>query len=90
VAWSETVSCIVNWDELTNVALCATPLKVTVELERKFVPLMVRVCAVAPAVAEVGDRVVMAGTGLVMIVEAPPQPVARISKPQIIPRTYPS
>jgi hypothetical protein len=51
---------------------------------------MVRVCAAAPAVVEEGDRVVMAGTRLFMIVEAPPQPVTRMSKPQIIQRTYPS
>jgi hypothetical protein len=36
---------------------------VTVELERKFVPLMVRVCAAAPTVVEEGERLVILGTG---------------------------
>ena len=33
-------------------------------METKLVPLMVKVCAAAPAVAEVGERVVMVGTVL--------------------------
>ncbi|MGA2075850.1 MAG: hypothetical protein ABSH52_20355 [Terriglobia bacterium] len=33
------------------------------ELERKFVPLMVNVCAAAPAVTEEGERLVILGTG---------------------------
>jgi len=49
--------------ELTKVAVCATALKVTVELVRKFDPLMVRVCAAAPAVAEAGETEAMLGTG---------------------------
>ena len=55
---------IVNCVELTKLAVWATLLYVTVEAETKFVPLMVRVCPAAPAVAEVGDKVPMAGTGL--------------------------
>jgi hypothetical protein len=47
-----------------------------VEVERKFVPLMVRVCAAAPAVAELGERLVMVGAGLLTVkfteFEAPP------------------
>jgi O-methyltransferase involved in polyketide biosynthesis len=39
------------------------PLYVTVELDMKFVPLMVRVCTAAPAVTEEGERVVILGTG---------------------------
>jgi hypothetical protein len=45
-------------------------------MERKLVPLMVSVCAVAPAVAEVGERLVIAGTELLTMkftaFEAPP------------------
>ena len=35
-----------------------TALKVIVELERNFVPVIVRVWAAAPAVAEAGERLV--------------------------------
>ena len=42
-----------------------TLLKVTVETLKNPVPLMVSVCAVAPAVSEEGDSDVTAGTGLV-------------------------
>jgi len=34
--------------------VCGTALKVTVEVETKFVPVMVRVSAAAPFVAELG------------------------------------
>ena len=44
--------------------MCAKPLKVTVELERKLVPLIVSVWAAAPAVTEEGERLVIVGTGL--------------------------
>jgi hypothetical protein len=57
---------MVSWLALTNVAEWATALYVTVELERKLVPLMVKVWAVAPAVAPVGDRLVTVGTGLLL------------------------
>ena len=40
-------------------------MKVTVELFRKPVPLMVSVCDAAPAVSEAGDSDVTVGTGLV-------------------------
>jgi hypothetical protein len=40
-----------------------------VELERKFVPLMVSICAAAPAVAVAGERLVMLGTGFVAVTE---------------------
>ena len=39
-------------------------MKVTVELERKFVPLMVKVCADAPAATDTGERELIAGTAL--------------------------
>ena len=35
----------------------------TVELDMKLVPLMVKACAAAPALPEAGDRLVMLGTG---------------------------
>src|SRR5579862_8515689 len=54
---------MVNFVALTKVVVWATPLYVTVEVLRKPVPLIVRVCAAAPAVAEVGEIVVIAGTG---------------------------
>jgi hypothetical protein len=38
-------------------------LYVTVELERKFAPLMVNVCAAAPAVTDEGERLLILGTG---------------------------
>ena len=45
-------------------------------MERKFFPFMVKVCAAAPTVADEGERLVMAGTGLLTVklieFEAPP------------------
>jgi hypothetical protein len=40
-----------------------------VELERKFVPLMVSVCGPDPGVAVAGERLVMLGTGFVAVSE---------------------
>ena len=64
MAWSPVVKLIFNCVALTYVAVWATALYVTVELERKFVPLIVKVCAAAPGAAEVGERLVMVGAGL--------------------------
>jgi hypothetical protein len=61
-AWSLALRVMVNFVELTIVGVWATPWYVTVEVEAKFVPLMVRVWAAAPAVDEAGDRLVIAGT----------------------------
>ena len=61
----------------TSVAVCAVPLKVTVELEEKFVPLMVNVCAAAPAAEEAGEILAMLGMGL-LETPAPPEPQAVI------------
>ena len=36
----------------------------TVDIETKFVPLIVNVCAAAPAAAADGERLEIAGTGL--------------------------
>jgi len=52
-----------SWVALTNVAVCPAPLYVTVEVDRKFVPLMVSVCAAAPALADAGERLVTLGMG---------------------------
>jgi len=64
VPWSLALKEMVNWAALTKVAVCPAPLYVTVELLRKFVPLMVRVWAAAPAVAEEGESAVILGMGL--------------------------
>jgi hypothetical protein len=49
---------------------------VTAEVERKFVPLMVSVCAAAPATADDTERLVMLGTGFEAggCAGAPPSP----------------
>jgi hypothetical protein len=67
VAWSLVLREIFNCVELTKVAVWATPLKVTVELETKPVPVIVSVCAVAPAITGVGDRPVIVGTALITV-----------------------
>jgi hypothetical protein len=55
----ETVSSVL----LTKVGVRLEPLKLTVEVFTKPVPLMVRVCAPEPTATEVGEREVMVGTG---------------------------
>jgi hypothetical protein len=55
---------MVSWLALTYVAECATPLKLTVEVVRNPVPLIVSVCADEPAAREVGDNDETVGTGL--------------------------
>ena len=61
---------------LINVTVLAAPLKVPVVEETKFVPLMVRVKAVPPAVALEGESEVIVGTRLLTVkfegAEAPP------------------
>jgi len=58
--------------------------------------LIVSVWDVVAAVVEVGDRLVIAGTGLLLGVDGvaappPPPPQAAISsRPEVIPRTYPA
>ena len=49
---------------LRNVVALATPLKLTTDEELKFVPFTVRVKAGPPAVAPVGESVVVVGAGL--------------------------
>jgi hypothetical protein len=72
VAWSLALREIVNCVELTKVAVWTTPLRVTVQLETKPVPVIVSVCAATPAVAEVGERLVMAGWGFATATGAEP------------------
>jgi hypothetical protein len=46
-----------------------------VEVERKLLPLRVRICAAAPATPEEGERLVSVGAGLVtakVALEVPP------------------
>ena len=53
-------------------------------METKFVPLMVRVCGAAPGLAEVGERLVIVGTGLEVLLKAgvasvlPPPPAQEV------------
>jgi hypothetical protein len=63
VARSLALKVMLNCVELTDVGVWGTALKLTVEAEAKFVPLMVSVCAAVPIIAEFGESPVMAGTG---------------------------
>jgi len=60
-----------------------TPLKLTVDVERNFVPVMVTGVAAAPAVAEAGERLVSVGTGLFTVkfteFDAPPPGVGLVT-----------
>jgi hypothetical protein len=47
-------------------------LKLTVEMDTNPVPLIVSVCAATPAVAEVGERLVIAGCGFVTAIGVDP------------------
>jgi hypothetical protein len=72
VAGMAAVSCVA----LTNVVVTAAPLKLTAEVETKFVPFTVSVNAAPPAVALEGERLVIAGSGLLTVkvaaAEVPP------------------
>src|ERR1051325_795585 len=63
VARSEELTMMVSWLLLTKVEVCGAPLKVTVEEGMKPPPLMVSVNELEPAGAELGDRLVMDGSG---------------------------
>jgi hypothetical protein len=58
---------------------------VTIEVERKLVPLMVSVCAAAPAVAEEGERLVMAGTGLLAVTVTVGEPAFKLAALPVVP-----
>src|SRR5450755_2546094 len=76
VDWSAALKGIVNCVALTKVGVCATALKVTVEAALKPVPLIVRVCAEAPTIADAGASVVIVGAAFVIVklivLDAPP------------------
>src|SRR5229473_779357 len=67
VAISAAVIAAVTCVALTNVVVFAAPLKSTTEVDTKFVPLRVSVNSAPPAVALVGESVVMTGAGLVPV-----------------------
>ena len=57
----------VSWVAETRVVVRADPAKLTTEVETKPVPLTVKVNPGSPAVFVSGERVVMAGTGLLTV-----------------------
>jgi hypothetical protein len=61
----------VTWLALTNVVVSTVVPHCTFAPETKFVPLIVRVKAAPPAVAELGLRLVMVGGGRLMVNVAP-------------------
>src|SRR5512139_1276250 len=72
---SEVNIAAVNWVEETKVVVLLVPFHLTTAPETKLLPLTVRVKAPPPAVAELGDRVLIAGTGLLIVkVRAPEVP----------------
>ena len=79
LAGTEAVTCVL----LTYVVVSPVPFHRTVDPETKFVPVTVRVNAAPPAVAEVGERVVMVGTALFTVklteFDAPPPGVGLVT-----------
>lgn len=57
----------VSWLALTNAVTSAAPFQFTVAPETKFVPLTVRVKSAAPAIAELGLRLEIVGTGELVV-----------------------
>ena len=57
----------VTWVEETYVVVRFEPFHLTTELEMKLVPFTVRVKAAPPAVADEGLRLVVVGTGLLIV-----------------------
>jgi hypothetical protein len=64
---SASVIAAVNCAALTNVVALAPPLKLTTELETKPDPFTVSVKAGPPTIATVGERLVIAGSGLLTV-----------------------
>lgn len=89
VAISAAAIAAVNCVALTNVVVFAVPLKLTVEVDTKFVPFTVSVNAAPPAVALLGERVVMVGNGLLMVkvadAEVPPPGAGFVTVTLIVP-----
>ena len=76
VAMSVAGIAAVSWVEETKVVVRSAPFHRTLDEETKLVPLTVRVNADPPAVAELGERELRAGTGLfaaVMVKVNPPE-----------------
>lgn len=67
LALSAAVTAIVTCVELTNVTVLTLPLNAPVVPLTKFVPLMVSVNAAPSAVALLGERELIVGTGLLMV-----------------------
>ena len=61
---SPAVSVIVNWEALRYVVARTLPLKATEEAGMKPVPLTVNTWLTVPATTEAGDKLEIAGTGL--------------------------
>ena len=76
LATSAAVIAAVTCVAVTNVVVRAEPLKFTVEVLTKFVPLTVRVNPASPAVLVVGEMLVVVGTRLLTVnvcaLEVPP------------------
>jgi hypothetical protein len=64
---SEVNIAAVNWVEETKVVVLLVPFHLTTAPETKLLPLTVSVKAPPPAVAELGDRVLIVGTRLVIV-----------------------
>ena len=75
-ATSAAVSCAVSWVALTRVVTRSFPLKRTIELPLKFVPVAVSTKSASPAVLVVGLILVRVGIGLLIVrliaVDEPP------------------
>jgi hypothetical protein len=67
VARSEVKIEALNSVALTKVVVLADPLKLTAELATKFVPFTVIVNPVEPSITDVGEILVVVGTGLVIV-----------------------
>jgi hypothetical protein len=75
MAMSEARMVAVSCVALTNVVVLAFPLKLTVEVLRKFVPFTVKVKAAPPAVALAGEMLMIVGGGKVSLNTVPQVPL---------------
>jgi len=80
---------MVSCEELTNVALRELPFQVTVELDRKFEPVMVSVKPLEPAAALLGEIDWIEGAGLLggggVELPVPQEQSKKTRKPQMSP-----
>jgi hypothetical protein len=81
---------VVNFVALTKVVACATPSKRTDELLLKSEPLIVSVKLLPPAVTLAGERLLIAGTGLLTVkisagVDVPPPGIGFVTVTEIVP-----